>query len=141
MHTGIKAFCLVLCTRYVYNWHVFRGKFDPLRGSDFMYRLIYNQLLDEDKWDHCNVTMFCDNAFTSIKLFKDLHDNRGISSAVGPIRASKPAKGAGPDSWPHQKFKPHHKAYFARGWDRISYQKLKRGAWMQKHRSVCFMFQ
>ena len=128
--TGIKAFCLVLNTTYVYNWHIARGKFDPLRGANYMYRLIYDHLFDEDKWDHCNVTMFCDNAFTSIKLFRDLYNNRGIS-AVGPIKASRPAKGGDENSWPHQKFKPEHKQYFVRGWDRISYQKLLRGGCLQ----------
>ena len=130
LSTGIKAFCLVLSTTYVYNWHIFRGKGDPLRGPNYMYRLIYNTLFDEDKWDNCNVTMFCDNAFTSIPLFRDLHDKRGIH-AVGPCRKGKDAKNAGPHSWPHQKFKRNDAQYFHRGWDRVSYTKLSRGGWMQ----------
>ena len=127
--TGIKAFCLVLSTTYLYNWHIFRGKDDPLRGPDYMYRLIFCQLLG-DIWDHCNVTMFCDNAFTSIKLFRDLHDKRGIY-AVGPCKGGKPGKAAGNHSWSHQKFKKHHTQYFVRGWDRVAYQNLERGGCMQ----------
>lgn len=95
-----------------------------------MYRLIFETLLFDTMWDFCNATVFCDAAFTSIKLFRDLHDKRGIN-AVGPINAGKPAKGAGPDSWPLQNFKSSDTKYVPRGWDRIAFTKLQRGGWLQ----------
>ena len=88
---GIKVFCLVLSTGFVYNWHVYRGMDDPLRGDNYMYYLIFEQLLDEDLWNFCNTIIFCDASFTSIALFRDLWDKRGIG-AVGPINSSKPSK-------------------------------------------------
>ena len=87
---GIKVFCLVLSTGFVYNWHVYRGFDDPLRGANYMYRLIFVVLFDQDIWDFVNVVLFCDAAFTSISLFRDLWDERGIG-AVGPINAKNPA--------------------------------------------------
>ena len=129
-HIGIKVFCLVLATGFLYDWHIYRGSDDPLKGPLYMYRLIYDTLLAESIWDHANATIFCDAAFTSIKLFKDLHNKRGIN-AVGPINASKPAKGAGPNSWPMQKFKKTDTNYLPRGWDRVAFTKLQRGGWMQ----------
>ena len=38
---GIKVFCLVLSIGFVYNWHVYRGKEDPLCGANYMYRLSF----------------------------------------------------------------------------------------------------
>ena len=64
---------------------------DPLRGDNYMYYLIFEQLLDEDLWNFCNTIIFCDASFTSIALFRDLWDKRGIG-AVGPINSSKPSK-------------------------------------------------
>ena len=68
--------------------------------------------------------------FTSIPLFRDLHDKRGIS-AVGPINATKPATGGGPESWPLQQFKQTDTTYLARGWDRLAFTPLQRGGWLQ----------
>ena len=127
---GIKVFCLVLATGYVYNWHVYRGKDDPLRGENYMYHLIFDQLLDEDLWNFANVTMFCDAAFTSIALFRDLWDKRGIGAVV-PINANKPEKGGSRDSWPHEKFKHGDANYLKRGWDKTSYSKMASGGWLQ----------
>ena len=106
------------------------GKEDPLRGKDYIYRLIYDKLLRGSEWDFKNVCMYCDAYFTSIKLFRDLWNKRGIA-AVGPINASKPNKGAGPNSWPLQKFKKTDARYLARGWQRTAFQKLDRNGVMQ----------
>ena len=123
-------FCLVLSTGFLYDWHVYRGKEDPLLGSQYMYRLIFETLLCEVLWNFANVILFCDAAFTSVKLFRDLHDKRGIF-AVGPINASKPDKGGGPNSWPLQNFKTSDTKYLPRGWDRLAFTKLERGGWLQ----------
>lgn len=122
-------FSLVLGTGFLYNWHVYRGHDDPLRGPDYMYRLIYDTLLFEDIWDFCNVVLFFDAAFTSFRLARALHDKRGIYF-VGPINAQKPGTGGGVDSWPHQKFKPRDTQYLPRGWDRVAYTVLN-GGWLQ----------
>lgn len=127
---GIKVFCLVLSTGFVYNWHVYRGKDDPLCGANYMYRLIFEILLDEELWDFCNCVMFCDAAFTSISLFRDLWNKRGIG-AVGPINAKKPKTGGGPDSWPHQAFNKGDSNYLPRGWDKTSFSPLSSGGWLQ----------
>ena len=95
-----------------------------------MYRLIFETLLFQAIWDFSNVILFCDAAFTSIALFRDLHDKRGIS-AVGPINASKPTKGGGPNSWPLQKFKKTDTRYLGRGWDRLAFTPLQNGGWLQ----------
>ena len=73
--------------------------------------------------------MFCDTAFTSIKLFRKLHQ-RGIA-AVGPINAQKPNKGGNANSWPHQKYKKGDVEYLPRGWDRTAYSKMNNGGWIQ----------
>ena len=62
-----------------------------------MYRLIFETLLFESIWNFSNVILFCDAAFTSIKLFRDLYHKRGIH-AVGPTNASKPKTGGGVNS-------------------------------------------
>ena len=128
--TGIKAFCLVLSTGYLYDWHVYRGKRDPLTGPNYMYRLIYDTLLAGDIWDNNNCVLFCDNAFTSIPLFTNLHDKRGIY-AVGPINKSKPDKGGDKNSWPIQTFQQNDTRYLPRGWYRIAFSPLQRGGWLQ----------
>ena len=115
---------------FLYEWHVYRGKDDPLRGANYVYRLIYSTLLWDHVWDNANVTVFCDAYFTSIPLFRDLWNNRGIA-VVGPINAGKPSKGGGPNSWPIQKFKKSDSRYMARGWDKMAFTKLQRGGWMQ----------
>ena len=74
--------------------------------------------------------MFCDAAFTSIPLFRDLHDKRGIG-AVGPINAKKPGKGGDCNSWPHQQFKKGDVNYLKRGWDKTSFTKTASGGWLQ----------
>ena len=127
---GIKVFCLVLSTGFVYNWHVYRGTDDPLRGPDYMYRLIFATLFSEDLWYFCNVILFCDAAFTSVRLFRDLWDKRGIG-AVGPINASKPNKGGNINSWPHQKFAKRDTAYLPRGWSRLSFSEMATSGWLQ----------
>ena len=130
-HAGIKVFCLVLSTGYLYDWHVYRAKEDPLNGPDYMFRLIYETLLMEELWDFSNAIIFFDAAFTSVKLMRNLHDNRGIS-AVGPVNAHKPVNGAGPNSWPFQKFKASDTKYLPRGWTRLAFSKLRRaGGWLQ----------
>ena len=123
-------FTLALSIGFLYDWHVCRGKEDPLSGANAMYRLIYYTLLVDKKWDFCNVVLFCDAAFTSFRLFRDLWVKRGIS-AVGPINASKPSKGGGPNSWPHQKFKSSDTKYLRRGWDRTAFTPMQRGGWLQ----------
>ena len=95
-----------------------------------MYRLIFDTLLLESEWDFSNVIIFCDAAFTSFKLFRDLHDKRGIQ-ACGPINAGKSKTGGGPNSWPFQKFISSDTKYLPRGWDRIAFTKLERGGWLQ----------
>lgn len=127
---GIKVFCLVLSTGFLYNWHVYRANEDPLKGDNYMYRLIYETLLGDSLWDYTNTVVYFDAAFTSVKLVRDLHNNRGIS-AVGPINAKRPDKGGGRDSWPHHNFKSSDTKYLNRGWDRLAFQKLDRDGWMQ----------
>ena len=127
--TGIKVFALVLSTGYLYNWHVYRAKADPLRGPDYMYRLIYNTLLNGTIWNFANVVVFFDAAFTSVRLVRDLHDKRGIY-AVGPINTSKPSKGGGSHTWSFQKFNNAATKYLPRGWDRVAFTKLA-GGWLQ----------
>ena len=129
-HVGIKVFCLVLATGFLYDWHLYRGQDDPLRGADYMYRLIFETLMFESIWDNSGVTLFCDAAFTSIRLFRDLHNKRGIN-AVGPINACKPDKGGGPNSWPLQKFKTSDTKYLPRGWDLLAFNKMERDGWLQ----------
>ena len=127
---GIKVFCLVLAIGFLYDWHVYRASEDPLLGANYMYRLIYDTLLGDELFDNTNSVVFFDSAFTSVKLAKDLHNNRGIS-CVGPINASKPSSNAGPNSWPHQKFNNKDTQYLPRGWDRLSFQKIARSGCLQ----------
>ena len=126
--TGIKVFALVLSIGFLFDWHVFRGRSDPLCGKNAMYKLI-NDVLVTPIFDHCGCIIFCDAAFASIKLFRQLH-TRGIY-AVGPMNAAKPEKGANGDSWPHQTFKKGDAEYLGRGWDRTAYSKLDGGGWIQ----------
>ena len=126
--TGIKVFALVLSIGFLYNWHVFCGRKDPLTGANAMYRLI-NDVLMLEIFDNRGCVLFCDAAFTSVKLFRQLA-KRGIG-AVGPINASKPEKGGNQNSWPHQKFKKTDTEYLSRGWDRTAYTQLDSGGWMQ----------
>ena len=128
--TGVKAFVLALSTGFQRDWHVYRGREDPLRGPNYVYRLIYDTLLGGPLWDFRNCTVYCDAYFTSIKLFRDLWEKRGIG-AVGPINSAKPNKGAGPNSWPNQKFKKSDVRYLSRGWDKAAFQKLGRNGVMQ----------
>ena len=123
--TGIKVFVLALSNGFMRDWHIYRGKQDPLRGNNYVYRLINDTLLADDVWNFRNVTVFCDAYFTSIKLFRHLWNERGIG-AVGPINACKPKKNAGADSWPIQQFKPADAKYLPRGWDRTAFAKLER---------------
>ena len=120
-------FALVLETTYLYNWYIYWGKSDPLTGEGSMYRLIYDILLDSG-WDHSGAILYCDAAFTSIKLFQDLANKRGIY-AVGPINARGGSRG--PLAWPHQKYDAKHTAYLPRGWFRAAYRKMQGGKWMQ----------
>ena len=82
-----------------------------------MYRLIYETLLGDAMWNFIGVVLFCDAAFTSTKLFRELFEKRSIS-AVGTINASMPEKGGNGNSWPHQKFKTQDTQYLPRGWMR-----------------------
>ena len=127
---GIKVFCLVLSIGFLYDWHVYRAGEDPLLGPNYMYRLIYDTLLGDAMFDNTNLVVFFDAAFTSVKLAKDLYNNRGIF-CVGPINANKPSNNAGPGSWPHQKYTFKDTQYLPRGWDRIYFQKLMRSGWLQ----------
>ena len=95
-----------------------------------MYRLIYTTLLESTLWDNRNVVVFFDVAFTSAKLLRDLYNKRGIH-AVSPVNASKPDKGGGPNSWPHQTFKSSHTKFLNRGWDRVALSPLDGNGWMQ----------
>ena len=95
-----------------------------------MYRLIYDTLLGDAIFDNTNSVVFFDAAFTSVKLAKDLYNNRGIS-CVGPINVNKPSSNAGPNSWPLQKFNNKDTQYLPRGWDRLCFQKLTGSGWMQ----------
>ena len=101
-----------------------------------MYRLIYETLLGDEMFDFTNAVIFFDSAFTSVKLVRDLYNNRGIS-AVGPINAKKSEKNAGADSWPLQKFTSKDTQYLPRGWDRLAFQKLDREGWMQVETQIC----
>lgn len=94
-----------------------------------MYRLINDVLLGDSKFNNVGMILFCDAAFTSLKLFRKL-DSRGIA-AVGPINAQKPSQNPTANSWPHQKFKSGDKSYLQRGWDRVAYQKMPSGNWLQ----------
>jgi hypothetical protein len=80
---GMKVFSLVLSTGFLFTWHIYRGRSDPLNGTGYMYRLIYNVLLGGAIWDHCGVILFSDAAFTSVRLWRALF-KRGIR-AVGPV--------------------------------------------------------
>lgn len=115
---------------FLWAWHVYRGRDDPLRGKDYVYNLIYNTLLADAKWDNRGCVMFCDANFTSTKLFRDLWNNRGIG-AVGPINAYKPIKRGGPTSWTIQNFKKSDVRYLSRGWDKAAFTPLHRGGCMQ----------
>ena len=95
-----------------------------------MYTLIHDLLLTQ-QFDNVGCVLFCDAAFTSIRLFRALH-KRGIY-AVGPMNAKKPdkAKGGGANSWPHQTFKKGDTEYLHRGWDRTAFSKLSSGGHIQ----------
>jgi hypothetical protein len=93
-----------------------------------MFNLIYNILVTPE-FNNIGCVMFCDAAFTSIKLFRALY-KRGIY-AVGPINAKKPDKGAGANSWPHQQFKSSDTEYLARGWDKTAFSRIDGGGWIQ----------
>ena len=71
------------------------------------------------------------------RLGRDLYEKRGIY-CVGPVNQSKPNKGGGPNSWPHQKFKKGDTAYLPRGWDRVAFTKLKDG-WMQVTQTLAIL--
>lgn len=126
--TGIKVFALVLSIGFLYNWHVYRGAADTLSGKNAMYTLINNLLLTYI-FNNAGCIVFCDAAFTSLRLFRQLY-SRGIY-AVGPINAKKPEKGGGKNSWPHQNFKKGDVEYLARGWDRTAFSKLDGGDYIQ----------
>ena len=126
--TGIKVFSLVLSIGFLYDWHVYRGSSDPLHGKNSMYKLIHDTLVTPI-FNGVGCIMFCDAAFTSIRLFRSLH-RRGIY-AVGPMNAVKPEVGADGNNWPHQSFKKGDTEYLARGWDRTAYSKLESGGWIQ----------
>ena len=127
--TGIKVFALVLSTGFLFDWHLFRGANDPLSGKHSMYTLINDILLGDTIFDNVGCIVFCDAAFTSIKLFSQLC-SRGIF-AVGPMNAKKPDKGGNSNSWPHQDFKNGDTEYLARGWDRTVFAELPCGGWIQ----------
>ena len=93
-----------------------------------MYKLI-NDILLSNHFDNCGCFVFMDAAFTSIKLFRQLH-TWGIY-AVGPMNVKKPSKGDNGNSWPHQCFKKGDCEYLSRGWDRTVYSKLADGGWIQ----------
>ena len=57
-------------------------------------------------------------------------DARGIGM-IGPINAKRPTKNAGRDSWPHQTFTESDKKFLPRGWDRVAFQEMPSGRWMQ----------
>ena len=81
-------------------------------------------------FDNVGYTVFCDAAFTSIKLFSQLC-TRDIF-AVGPMNVKNPEKGGGTGNWTHQDFKKGDTGeYLARGWDRTAFSKLSGGGWMQ----------
>ena len=77
-----------------------------------MYKLI-DDVLISPVFDRCGYILFCDAAFTSIRLFRQLY-SRGIFG-VGQNNASKPEKGGNDNSWPHQSFKKGDTEYLARG--------------------------
>lgn len=123
---GIKVFCLVLSTGFLWNWHIYRGKGDTVLKAQVqsaMYHLIFVVLLCSSDFDHRGCVLFCDAAFTSLKLFSDLFTKRGIR-AVGPINLGKGVANNTADTWPFQPFTKQHGEYLWRGWDRVAYKKL-----------------
>lgn len=126
--TGIKVFALVLSIGFLFDWHVYLGSDDVLSGAQSMYTLI-NDMLLTPIFDNAGCIVFCDAAFTSLKLFRQLH-TRGIY-AVGPMNAKKPEKGGGKNSWPHQNFKTGDVEYLGRGWDRTAFSELDGGGYIQ----------
>ena len=68
---GIKVFCLVLSIGFLYDWHVYRAKEDPLLGANYMYRLIYETLLGDEMFDFTNAVIFFDSAFTSVRQARE----------------------------------------------------------------------
>ena len=59
-------------------------------------------------------------------------DAKGIG-CVGPIntKSSKSPNTRTKNSWPHQDYTEGDKRFLPRGWDRVMYQKMASGRWMQ----------
>ena len=120
---GIKVFCLVMSTGFLWNWHIYQGKNDSVLGgkTNSMYYLIFTVLLCADLFDNRDCILFCDAAFISLKLFTALWVRRGIM-AVGPINLGRGVKHNTAATWPFQMFKKQDGEYLWRGWDRVTYK-------------------
>ena len=69
----MQVFCLVLSIGFLYKWHMYRKKSDPLAGKDMMYKLIHNELLADEIFDNRGCVVAMDAAFTSVKLARVSH--------------------------------------------------------------------
>ena len=126
---GIKVFCLVMSTGFLWNWHIYRGKYDEVLSNQTkqMYYLIFVVLMCSAAFDNRGCILFCDAAFTSLRLFEDLWVKRKIM-AVGPINLGKGVKNNNANTWPFQAYKQSDGEYLWRGWDRVAYKKLTRSS-------------
>jgi hypothetical protein len=75
------------------------------------------------KFDNTGRVLFVDSYFTSVKIFKRLLEHRGIF-AVGTCRHRKPAKNAGPDSFPLDELTKATAKLVKRGSSRTAVQSL-----------------
>ena len=66
--TGIKVFALVLSIGFLFDWHVFQGKSDPLSGKNAMYNLI-NNVLVTSQFDHAGCVLFLRCSFHVYQAF------------------------------------------------------------------------
>ena len=93
------------------------------KQSAQMYYLIFYVLLRSAGFDNRGCILFCDAAFTSIKLFEDLWAKRKIM-AVGPINLGKGVKNNTKNTWPFQMYKQNAAEYLWRGWDRVAFKMI-----------------
>ena len=64
----MQVFCLVMSSGFLYKWHMYRKKSDPLVGKGMMYRLIHDELLGDVRFDNRGCIVAMDAAFTSVEL-------------------------------------------------------------------------
>jgi hypothetical protein len=104
------AVCVFRKSRYLYNFHIFIGKFSEAGSRDgtsdyrFVFDLMMNKLIPES-FNHTGKAGFSDNYFTYISVFRSLLE-RGIFM-TGPSKAVRPKKDGNKkeNSWPFQAYK------------------------------------